>query len=34
VAQGLIACGDYVEGAYPATLEGAVRSAIAAARGI
>ena len=34
VAQGLIACGDYVDGAYPATLEGAVRSAIAAARAI
>ncbi|RZL95089.1 MAG: FAD-dependent oxidoreductase [Variovorax sp.] len=31
VAEGLLACGDYVEGPYPATLEGAVRSAIAAA---
>ncbi|MBL0419805.1 FAD-dependent oxidoreductase [Ramlibacter sp. AW1] len=27
VAQGLWACGDYVRGPYPATLEGAVRSA-------
>ena len=27
VAAGLLACGDYVEGPYPATLEGAVRSA-------
>ena len=26
VAPGLRACGDYVEGPYPATLEGAVRS--------
>ena len=26
VAPGLLACGDYVEGPYPATLEGAVRS--------
>ncbi|MET0540806.1 MAG: hydroxysqualene dehydroxylase HpnE [Variovorax sp.] len=31
VAPGLLACGDYVEGPYPATLEGAVRSGIAAA---
>jgi hypothetical protein len=31
VAEGLLACGDYIEGAYPATLEGAVRSAIPAA---
>ena len=31
VAPGLVACGDYIEGPYPATLEGAVRSAIAAA---
>jgi hydroxysqualene dehydroxylase len=28
---GLLACGDYVEGPYPATLEGAVRSGLAAA---
>jgi squalene-associated FAD-dependent desaturase len=27
IAPGLLACGDYVEGPYPATLEGAVRSA-------
>ena len=31
VAAGLLACGDYVDGPYPATLEGAVRSGIAAA---
>lgn len=31
VAQGLLTCGDYVEGPYPATIEGAVRSALAAA---
>ncbi|MEJ8856487.1 hydroxysqualene dehydroxylase HpnE [Variovorax robiniae] len=30
IAPGLIACGDYVEGPYPATLEGAVLAAIAA----
>ncbi len=30
VAPGLLACGDYVEGPYPATLEGAVRSAMEA----
>lgn len=30
IADGLLACGDYVEGNYPGTLEGAVRSAIAA----
>ncbi len=32
VAPGLWAAGDYVEGPYPATLEGAVRSGLAAAR--
>lgn len=32
IAPGLQACGDYVDGPYPATLEGAVRSGIAAAR--
>lgn len=32
VASGLLACGDYVQGPYPATLEGAVRSGLAAAR--
>ena len=31
IAPGLWACGDYVTGPYPATLEGAVRSGIAAA---
>ena len=30
VAPGLLACGDYVDGPYPATLEGAVRSALGA----
>jgi squalene-associated FAD-dependent desaturase len=34
VAAGLLACGDYVEGPYPATLEGAVRSGIAAAHAL
>jgi hydroxysqualene dehydroxylase len=32
IAPGLQAAGDYVEGPYPATLEGSVRSGIAAAR--
>ncbi|MEO6016581.1 MAG: hydroxysqualene dehydroxylase HpnE [Polaromonas sp.] len=32
IAPGLLACGDYVEGPYPATLEGAVRAGLAAAR--
>ena len=31
IAPGLWACGDYVEGPYPATLEGAVRSGLAVA---
>jgi len=30
IAPGLLACGDYVEGPYPATIEGAVRSGMAA----
>jgi hydroxysqualene dehydroxylase len=30
IAPGLLACGDYVDGPYPSTLEGAVRSAIEA----
>lgn len=30
IAPGLLACGDYVEGPYPATLEGAVRSGLSA----
>jgi squalene-associated FAD-dependent desaturase len=34
VAPGLAAAGDYVEGPYPATLEGAVRSGTAAARSL
>jgi squalene-associated FAD-dependent desaturase len=33
LANGLHAAGDYVDGPYPATLEGAVRSGLAAARG-
>ena len=32
IAPGLLACGDYVDGPYPATLEGAVRSGLTAAR--
>ena len=31
IAPGLLACGDYVQGPYPATLEGAVRSGLRAA---
>jgi predicted NAD/FAD-dependent oxidoreductase len=31
LASGLVAAGDYVQGPYPATLEGAVRSGLAAA---
>ena len=31
IAQGLLAAGDYVDGPYPATLEGAVRSGLKAA---
>ncbi|MCJ7800262.1 MAG: hydroxysqualene dehydroxylase HpnE [Polaromonas sp.] len=34
VAAGLLACGDYIAGPYPATLEGAVRSGLAAAQGL
>ena len=34
IAPGLLACGDYVAGPYPATLEGAVMSGIAAARAL
>jgi squalene-associated FAD-dependent desaturase len=34
IAPGLLACGDYVEGPYPATLEGAVRSGLAAAHAL
>jgi predicted NAD/FAD-dependent oxidoreductase len=34
IAPGLLACGDYVAGPYPATLEGAVRSGVAAAQSL
>ena len=34
VAPGLLAAGDHVEGPYPSTLEGAIRSGIAAARAV
>jgi squalene-associated FAD-dependent desaturase len=34
IAPGLWACGDYVEGPYPATLEGAVRSGLAVAESL
>lgn len=34
IARGLQAAGDYVEGPYPATLEGAVRSGLQAARAL
>jgi hypothetical protein len=34
IAPGLLACGDYVDGPYPATLEGAVRSGLRAARAL
>ena len=34
IASGLWACGDYVEGPYPATLEGAVRAGLAVAEGL
>ena len=32
IAGGLLACGDYVDGPYPSTLEGAVRSGLVAIR--
>ena len=34
ITQGVLACGDYIDGPYPATLEGAVRSGLAAARSL
>lgn len=34
IAPGLWACGDYVHGPYPATLEGAVRSGVAVAQAL
>jgi hydroxysqualene dehydroxylase len=32
ISKGIVACGDYVDGPYPSTLEGAVRSGIAVAK--
>lgn len=34
VAPGLLACGDFIDGPYPATLEGAVRSGLQAAEAL
>ena len=34
VAPGLLACGDYIDGPYPATLEGAVLSGLATAKAL
>lgn len=34
IRRGLVAAGDYIEGPYPSTLEGAVRSGLAAARSL
>jgi monoamine oxidase len=34
IADDLAAAGDYVDGAYPSTLEGAIRSGLAAARAV
>ena len=34
IAPGLLACGEYVAGPYPGTIEGAVRSAVDAARAL
>jgi hypothetical protein len=34
IAPGLLVCGDYVVGPYPATLEGAVRSALLAVQAL
>lgn len=34
IGDGIFAAGDYIEGPYPATLEGAVRSGLAAARAL
>ncbi len=34
IAPGLLACGDYVDGPYPATLEGAIRSGLSAVRAL
>jgi squalene-associated FAD-dependent desaturase len=34
IAPGLVACGDYIDGPYPATLEGAVRSGLSAVKAL
>ncbi len=34
VASGLLACGDFIHGPYPATLEGAVRNGLQAAEAL
>lgn len=34
IAPGLWACGDYIDGPYPATLEGAVRSGMQVAHAV
>lgn len=34
IAPGLLACGDYIDGPYPATLEGAVMSGLTAAKAV
>ena len=34
IADGILACGDYIDGPYPATLEGAVISGIRAAEAL
>jgi predicted NAD/FAD-dependent oxidoreductase len=34
IARGLVACGDYIDGPYPATLEGAVRSGLSAVQAL
>jgi predicted NAD/FAD-dependent oxidoreductase len=34
IADGILACGDYIDGPYPATLEGAVISGIQAAEAL
>lgn len=34
IAPGLVACGDYIDGPYPATLEGAIRSGLSAVQSL
>ena len=34
IAPGLVACGDYIDGPYPATLEGAIRSGLSAVKAL